>query len=150
MRHPQFLWLLSLGIAFTAIGCSSPAKMSTADRSTLSAEADAAMVAFKNEDPTLAGLMSKAEGYAVFPDVGKAGFIAGGSHGDGVVYDNTGKIGYADITQATVGLQAGAQTFSELVLFLKQEDLSKFKNNQFQIAANLSAVAIKSGAAGSA
>jgi hypothetical protein len=34
-----------------------------------------------------------------------------------VVYEQGRHIGYSDLSQASVGLQAGAQTFSELLAF---------------------------------
>ena len=91
--------------------------------------------------------MDKAVGYAIFPDVGKAGFIAGGSYGKGEVYENGKNIGYADLTQATIGLQAGAQTFDELIIFMRQSELDNFKSKEFSFAGNVSAVAIQAGAA---
>jgi len=128
-------------------GCTSPAPKNAPEQSTLASETSTALTAFKNEDPTLQTLIAKSVGYAVFPEVGKAGFIAGASYGNGEVFEAGRKIGYADITQGSFGLQAGAQTFGELILFLRQEDLNAFKENSFSLNANLSAVAIKSGAA---
>ena len=40
-----------------------------------------------------------------------------------------------------------AQTFAELILFLKAEDLNQFKQSEFAFAGNVSATAIKAGAA---
>jgi lipid-binding SYLF domain-containing protein len=128
-------------------GCSSPAAKNESQRSTIASQASAAMDAFNNEDPSLKELLDKSVGYAIFPDVGKAGFIAGGSYGKGEVFEGGKKIGYADITQATFGLQAGAQTFDELILFLKPDELTSFKQGEFKFAGNVSAVAIKAGAA---
>jgi lipid-binding SYLF domain-containing protein len=113
----------------------------------MATDASAALSAFKNEDPSLQDLLNRSVGYAVFPEVGKAGFIAGGSYGQGEVFAGGTKIGYADITQATFGLQAGAQTFGELVVFMRPEDLQTFKDNKFSLTGNVSAVAIKPGAA---
>lgn len=138
-----------IGAAIAACGCSTEPK-TEADKSTLSAECAAAMQRFRNEDPTLQALLDKSVGWAVFPEVGKAGLIAGGSYGRGEVYEKGVKIGYCDISQATIGLQIGAQTFSELVVFLHADELEKFKTNQLEFAANLSAVALTAGAAGTA
>jgi lipid-binding SYLF domain-containing protein len=136
-----------VGGTFLGFGCTSPAPKGEADRATLASETMAAMDAFKNDDPSLQELIDKSVGHAVFPEVGKAGFIAGGSYGQGEVFEGAQKIGYADITQATVGLQAGAQTFGELILFMRPEDLSSFKENRFSLAGNISAVALREGAA---
>ena len=136
--------------AIMLVGCAGPAPKKSADRATLASESSAAIDAFTNEDPSLKPLMDKAVGYAVFPEVGKAGFIAGGSYGKGEVFEGGTKIGYADITQGTFGLQAGAQTFGELLLFMRPDELNDFKGGEFKLAGNVSAVAIKAGAAGTA
>jgi lipid-binding SYLF domain-containing protein len=130
------------------VGCSSPAAKSQADRATLASESSAALDAFTNEDPSLKPLMDKAVGYVVFPEVGKGGFIAGASYGKGEVFEGGVKVGYADITQATFGLQIGAQTFGELLLFMRPQELKDFKEGELKLAGNVSAVALKSGAAG--
>jgi lipid-binding SYLF domain-containing protein len=142
---------ISASATLVGIGCqSSPTPSKPAAQATLASETTASLDGFKNEDPSLAELLDKAVGYAVFPDVGKAGFIAGGSYGKGELFEGGKKTGFADITQATIGLQAGAQSFGELVLFMRDEDLQKFKRNDFALSGNLSAVAIKAGAARSA
>ncbi len=138
---------LIVGLGLSA--CSTEPK-SEGDKSTLSAEVNAALTGFKNDDSSLQGLLDKAVGYAVFPEVGKAGLGVGGSFGRGEVFEGGKKIGFADVTKATIGLQAGAQTFSELILFLKQPTLDAFKKGEFEFSADVSAVAIKSGAAATA
>lgn len=127
-------------------GCSTEPK-SEADKSTLSAETTSALQSFKNADSSLQGLLDRSVGYAVFPSVGKGGFIVGGAYGRGEVWERGVKIGFADLTKGSVGLQAGAQTFDELVVFMTQEQMDKFKAGKFSLSADASAVAIKSGAA---
>lgn len=146
MRHFVFIQSTIAAALFIG-GCSSPTPKQPADQATLSSETRASLDAFKNEDSSLQGLLDKSVGYAVFPDVGKAGFAVGGSYGKGEVFENGMRVGFADITQATFGLQIGAQTFGELILFLRPDDLKKFKANDFELTANASAVVIKSGAA---
>lgn len=136
--------------AIFLVGCSSPKVKSESAKKTMAAESSAGIEGFVNEDPSLRTLMDKAVGYAIFPEIGKAGFIAGGSYGKGEVYEGGRKIGYADVTQATFGLQAGAQTFSELLLFMRQKEMDDFKADEFKLAGNVSVVAIKAGAADTA
>jgi len=147
MQGRSYLIAAVIGGTLAGSGCTSPAPKGAPEQATLASETSTALVAFKNDDPSLQALIDKSVGYAVFPEVGKAGFIAGASYGNGEVFERGRKIGYADITQGSFGLQAGAQTFGELILFLRQEDLNAFKENSFSLSANLSAVAIKSGAA---
>jgi lipid-binding SYLF domain-containing protein len=148
MTRSRILAVVLLAGTSLLVGCTQPAPSHESAKSTLMTDAAASMAAFENEDPSLQSLLDRSVGYAIFPDVGKAGFIAGGSYGKGEVYEKDQKIGYADITQATVGLQAGAQTFDELTVFLQPKDFDDFKDNQLALAANLSAVIIKPGAAG--
>ncbi len=136
--------------ALLLIGCTSPTPKQESDRKTMASASAASLDGFTNDDPSLKPLLDKAVGYAVFPDVGKAGFIAGASYGKGEVYEGGKMIGYADITQGTFGLQAGAQTFDELLVFMRPQELNDFKSGEFKLAGNVSAVAIKSGAAGTA
>ena len=66
------------------------------------------------EDPGLGELLRRSYGYALFPKVTKGGLGVGGAYGRGVVYERGRHVGYSDLSQASVGLQAGGQTFSEL------------------------------------
>jgi lipid-binding SYLF domain-containing protein len=152
MKH---ITMLSGGVmALAAIlwvgGCTQAAPKHEGEAKSLASETSAALDSFKATDPSLQPLLDKAVGYAVFPEVGKGGFIAGGSYGKGEVFEGGKKVGYADISQATIGLQAGAQTFDELLVFMRQEDMNEFKGKEFKLAGNVSAVALKAGAAGTA
>ena len=55
-------------------------------------------------------------------------------------------IGTATMTLVTVGLQAGAQEFREIIFFQNQAALDRFKEGKFEFAASASAVSLKSGA----
>lgn len=135
-------------LACALLGGCETAPTTEGEKVTLASEATAAMDGFRSVDASLDALLAKAEGYAVFPSVGKAGLIVGGSYGRGEVYEKGVKIGHADITQATIGLQAGAQTFSELVIFMRPSDLFAFRRGEYSLSANYSAVALKPGVAG--
>jgi len=50
--------------------------------------------------------------------VAKGGAIVGGAYGRGEVYEQGQKIGWSDLSQATIGAQLSGQTFSELILFV--------------------------------
>lgn len=133
----------------TLAGCSTAPK-SEADKQTLAAEVQTALQAFKNADSSLQGFLDKSYGYAVFPDVGKGGLGLGGAYGRGQVFEQGRLIGYCDLSQATIGLQAGAQTYSELIVFENKEALDRFTSGRFEFSANASAVALKAGAAAAA
>lgn len=106
--------------------------------------------AMTRKDANLKDFVDRGYGYAMFPKVGKGGLIAGGAYGRGVVYEQGQMIGYADLTQATIGLQAGGQTYSELIVFQDKNALDRFRANSLELTANASAVIIESGAGAAA
>ena len=99
------------------------------------------------EDPGVNALVRRGYGYALFPTVTKGGLVVGGARGQGVLYEQGRHTAYCDLTQATVGLQAGGQTFSELLVFENKAALDRFKAGQLTFAADASAVALKTGVA---
>ena len=104
----------------------------------------------KAKDSTLANWFETATAYAVFPRVGKAGIGIGGARGKGLVIQDDKTIGRASLTQLTVGLQLGAQSYSEYVFFRDQTALDDFKRGNFELGAQVSAVAVTAGASADA
>jgi lipid-binding SYLF domain-containing protein len=101
-------------------------------------------------DPQLEAFAKKGYGYAFFPEITKGGLLVGGAHGRGVVYEKGQHIGYADLTQMSVGFQAGLQDYSQLIVFENQPAMDRFKRNEIDFGANASAVYTDKGAAMSA
>jgi lipid-binding SYLF domain-containing protein len=131
-------------------GCQTAPKTADA-RANLIDQADVALRRFERSDESIRTVLDHAAGYAVFPDVGKGGFIAGGAYGKGIVYRGRDIVGYADISEASVGLQAGGQEFSELIIFQNEDALKRFMDRGgYGLAAEASAVALKPGAAAQA
>jgi lipid-binding SYLF domain-containing protein len=131
------------------IGCETAPKTEE-KREALADKAQATLKDMYATDPGLEGFIDDAHAYVVFPDAGKGGLIVGGAYGRGAVFQGGNLIGYADMKQGSVGLQAGGQSFSQVIAFQDEAALNRFKNNQLTFAANLSAVILKSGAAASA
>jgi len=129
------------------LGSCATAPASREDKAQLVAEARSRLQQMSTEDPTLEALVKKGHGYALFPNIGKAGLVVGGAYGRGVVYEQGQHSGYSDLTQGSVGLQVGGQSFSELLVFENKAALDRFKAGQFGFAADASAVVLKSGAA---
>jgi lipid-binding SYLF domain-containing protein len=127
-------------------GCET-APESEAKRESLQQSAQAALNEMTTTDPTLREVLDRSAGYAIFPEVGKGAFIVGGAYGRGVVYERGKMIGYADISQASVGFQAGGQSYSELVVFMSQDALNNLRGGKFDVGANAEAVALTQGIA---
>jgi len=147
----KFMTAAALALALGAgiVGCSTEPKNDNA-KAELKSESSAALTHFKGQDAGLESLLSSAYAYAIFPSVGKGGLIVGGAYGRGEVYEQGRFIGYADISQASVGAQIGGQSFSELIVFQDAKALERFKYGKVKFSATASAVAIKSGAAATA
>ncbi len=110
-------------------------------------KANQTLAHFKNKDKSLKNFFSEAHGYAVFPTIGKAGFIVGGAHGEGVVYKQGAVTGTTQMTQVSVGWQIGAEAYSEIIFFQNTKAYDHFVQGNFELGAQASAVAIKAGVA---
>jgi lipid-binding SYLF domain-containing protein len=105
-----------------------------------------ALQAFEAKDPSLKQTLDSAAGYAIFPSIGEGAFIVGGAHGKGLVFEKGKAIGEVTMTKATIGAQAGGQSFSELIVFQTPEALRDFKSSDFEMSAGVTAVVSAEGA----
>lgn len=105
---------------------------------------------WQEKDDSFNSALKKAYGYAIFPEVGKGGFIVGASHGTAEVYEKGKLIGHAKMTQTTIGAQVGGQTFAEVILFKNKKALDRFKNSRFEGSVAATAIGGKKGAAAAA
>jgi lipid-binding SYLF domain-containing protein len=105
---------------------------------------------FIKADKTMAELFNRSYAYAIFPNVGKGGVGVGGAAGNGAVYQGGKLIGTTKLTQVSVGLQLGGQSYREVVFFENEEVLNRFKDNRIEFSAQVSAVAAASGASANA
>jgi lipid-binding SYLF domain-containing protein len=96
--------------------------------------------------PVLGKFFKNAYGYAVFPTVGKAGYVVGGSYGTGQVYRHNKVTGKSTMMEGSIGFQAGAEAFSEIIFFEDKQAYDKFTNGNFEFDATAQAVAITVGA----
>jgi lipid-binding SYLF domain-containing protein len=85
-------------------------------------------------------------GYAVFPTIGKGGFVVGGAYGSGRVYQQGRWVQDVSLTQLSVGFQAGGQAYSEIVFFQDERAFKEFTQGNFEFGADVSAVAITAAA----
>ncbi len=100
---------------------------------------------FRKRDPGISKFFSSAYGYAIFPSIGKGGFVVGGAGGKGTVFK--GNVPKADVkmTQVTIGLQAGGQKYAEVIFFEDKAAYDRFVNHRYTFAAQISAVILQSG-----
>ncbi|WP_138464921.1 YSC84-related protein [Poseidonocella sp. HB161398] len=79
--------------------------------------------------PETRQLAEKSAGMLVMPLVGEAGFIVGGGYGEGALLIGDATVDYYSATQASVGLQIGAQQYAHVLFFLTPEALRDFRTS---------------------
>jgi lipid-binding SYLF domain-containing protein len=128
-------------------GCSNSSAPKTPEqRQSLVAEADAALLSMIAKDPSLRDFVDRSPGYAIYPNVGKAGVGIGGAYGRGVLYEHGRPTGYTELKQGSVGLQLGAQSYAELIVFENDAAIARIKSGDFDVGGEASAVALKANA----
>jgi lipid-binding SYLF domain-containing protein len=85
-------------------------------------------------------------GYAVFPTIGKAGWVVGGSYGKGQVYRDGKVTGKTSVVEGSIGFQFGGKAFSEIIFFKDKHAYDEFTSGSFEFGANAQAVVITAGA----
>lgn len=74
-------------------------------------------------------LAKEAKGILIFPKTYKAGVVIGGEYGEGALKIGGSTVGYYSIAAASIGAQLGAQMRSQVILFMTDETLNKFRNS---------------------
>ncbi len=143
IRSARVTVSLALVVAMTAACSTAPATQQAKDD--LVRDAANALTALDREIPGVESLVRGRYGYALFPSISKGGLGLGGAYGRGVVYAQGHLIGYADVTQGSLGLQVGGQTYRQLIVFDDKMALDRFTQGRFDLSADTSAVMIQPG-----
>jgi lipid-binding SYLF domain-containing protein len=96
--------------------------------------------------PEVQPYFENAYGYAVWPRIGRGGLGIGASRGRGQVYVDGELTGFSTHTEISVGLQAGGQTYRQIVFFEDQEAYQQFTAESFEFDASAQAVAVTASA----
>lgn len=102
------------------------------------------------EQAGVSELFNSAYGYALFPFIGKAGFVVGGAYGEGRVYEKGQHVGYTRMIQASVGFQLGGSGFSQVIFFQDQRAFAQFISGDFEFEAEAQATVLTAAAGASA
>ncbi len=100
-----------------------------AQRKAIDAGVDSALARLYSQQRGSKELVESARGVLVFPSFGSAGFIVGGGSGRGVLRVGDKSDGYFRMTEASVGLLAGAQSQAVFLLFMTDNALNRFRNS---------------------
>ncbi len=149
MRSMALVCAFAVAAALVLTGCSTTPKTAEG-QAQLTSKSEAAIQLAKKTDPGLQKFFDTAAGYAVFPSVGKGGVGLGAAYGRGELLEGGRLVGDCTLTQASIGLQLGGQKYTELIFFEDKAALDRFKSGNFAFAAQVSAVALKSGVSANA
>jgi lipid-binding SYLF domain-containing protein len=148
MHHtPRTSGLRVLAFALPLLLVGAPARAATSKVKELRPDVERTLSRFKRTDPGIKRLVDSAAGYAVFPRIGKGGFLIGGAGGSGLVYEGGRVVGVSRMTQITVGAQVGGQVYSMLLFFRNKAALGRFKSSRFDMSAQTGVIAAAEGAA---
>jgi len=131
--------------SFTAL-----AKWAPDDSDKLELSVAKAIIEAKDKDPSLSSWFDTAYAYAVFPNVGKGGIGIGGAHGKGIVIRGDSTVATTSLSQMSIGFQLGGQVYAEFIMFKDKTAFDNFARGNFEMGAQVSAVAITLGASADA
>jgi lipid-binding SYLF domain-containing protein len=143
--------LLLMILTIAAMGCvTANAAWDPDEGAEYDAKAQVALDEFKAKDPKIESFIAKSAGYVVIPTVGKAALGVGGARGKGVLYENGEVTAVVTLTQLSFGFQGGGQAYSEFIFFENAATLENFKQGNYELNAQASAVAVTAGASADA
>jgi len=132
-------------------GCSTTSKppddTPAQKKQNIDASVDAALAQLYASDPASRELVAKSRAVLVFPSIVTAGFVVGGSYGQGALRVGGQTAGYYKTAAGSVGLLAGAESKAMYILFMTDEALAKFRaSNGWTVGADASVAVMKVGA----
>jgi len=118
-----------------------------AKRHSIDANVDSALAKLYSQDPSSRELVAKARGVLVFPSIVSAGFVVGGSYGQGALRVRGRTSEYYSTAAGSVGLLAGAESKAVFILFMNEESLEKFRASKgWTVGADASVTLVNVGA----
>ena len=121
-----------------------------AKRQSIDANVDSSLSRLYAQDPSSREMISKARGVLVFPSIIAAGFVVGGSYGEGALRVRGRTTEYYSTAAGSVGLLAGAESKSVYLLFMTDEALAKFRASKgWTVGADASVTLVNVGASAS-
>jgi lipid-binding SYLF domain-containing protein len=135
---------LLLAALFLFAGTADAASKAKIDRRVTKAIAN-----FKDDIGGANDVLARSVGVLVFPSVKKAGIGIGGEYGEGALLVGGKTAGYYSTAAASIGFQLGAQARTQILCFLEQSALDKFRaSDGWEIGVDGSVAVVTLGAGG--
>lgn len=108
-----------------------------------------ALAEFRSEIGGADEVLARAKGVLVFPLIRKAGIGIGGEYGEGALRIGGKTAAYYSTAAASIGLQLGGQSRRQIIVFLDDGALNKFRSSDgWEIGVDASVAVITVGAGG--
>ncbi|MCE9508157.1 MAG: lipid-binding SYLF domain-containing protein [Alphaproteobacteria bacterium] len=117
-----FLVLTLAVAALIPMGAMNPASAATAQD--LDRDSRQALQNLYKANPFAESLSHSAKAILVFPNIVKAGFVFGGSYGEGELIEGSKVDGYYNSVSGSWGLQIGAQSYGYVMFLMTDKALS--------------------------
>jgi lipid-binding SYLF domain-containing protein len=138
---------LIAGLTMLVLIASAPSFALT--KAQIDARADRALAHFYKLNPKHKELADKAAGILIFGRVTKGGAGVAGEFGEGALRVNGATVDYYSVTSGSVGLTLGVARHSEVMLFMTQDALEKFRKSQdWSAGADTSFAVVSKGSGG--
>lgn len=108
-----------------------------------------ALAEFREDVRGSNSVLARAKGVLVFPNITKGGFGVGAEYGEGALRIGGKTVGYYSTASGTIGFQIGLQGRRQILVFLDQGALDKFRSSEnWKIGVDGSVTVITVGAGG--
>jgi len=122
--------LIGATVGMVLFSCLAAGSALAASASEIDRNVSQALITLYQTTPGAKLLANHAKGILVFPTVVKGGFIVAGQYGDGALRRGGRTLGYYRSLAASVGLQAGAQSYGYALLFMDDASLKYLQKSQ--------------------
>ena len=112
-------------------------------------DVQSALATLFSDVPGSRSLREEAVATLVFPNIVKGGFFVGGQFGEGALLKGDQTAGHYNIVSASVGLQAGAQSYKLAIMFMDERGLRFFQQSEgFELGVDLGVTVADEGLGG--
>ncbi len=150
MRRKNLLvWPSTILVVALLTSCAGMTGISDDTQKELVSKARISLEELYASTPEARELRARSSAILVFPDIFRAGLLAGGSGGNGVLLSPDGEVlGYYNAASASYGLQVGAQSYSETMFLTTKEALEYIDSSSgWSIGAGPTVVVMNAGLA---
>ncbi len=157
IRFAALVPILFMLVAYSTIeaapftGAPQASSKDQAKNAKLRSDSFAALNSLYASEPKAKEFAAKSKAILVFPSILKAGFMVGGQGGDGVLIQGGKVVGTFNLSAASFGFQAGAQSFSQVMFFTTTAAIEYLdKSDGWSVGVGPSIVVVDQGMAKSA